>query len=493
MDSATYHSRLNKDTGLLRLLKDSLIYSLGGFAGHFIGVFLVPIFTRIFSPNDYGIIDLIGAVTTFLNLFLISGLDSATGRYYVDAEEDDDRKLTASTALYYLIALSFFTVLVLICFSKEVTTVVFGDSANSIFLTVALGAIPFSVLFASCHNLLKFRFQPVAYAATSILSLLIQISLTIYLVVYMRVGIIGIFIARLLTMFLSSGIGLWLTRDSYSRTFSFRRLKELLYFGMPLVPLSLAHYILTYSDRYFLKYFCGLNEVGLYGVGYRLASVISLLLFGFQKAWGPYVFSTYKGKQARRDFSKIYDYASIAVCVAFLLLSLFAKEIMLIFTTRDYVEAYKVVPFVAASIATYTFGGYFAFGIGIAKKNIHRAWGGAVAALINLGLNYVLIPPLGMIGAAIATIISFLVMGIILMYISQRYYRVEYRFKANFSMYLIAAAIVFFSYKLLPSGLTFESICLKLVLLIAFLVVPFILGLVSLKEIRSSIIYLKGM
>lgn len=410
-------------------------------------------------------------------------MDSATGRYYVDAEEDDDRKLTASTALYYLIGLSFFSVLLLICFSKEITAVVFGDSANSLFLTVALAAIPFSVLFASCQNLLKFRFQPVAFAATSISSLLIQISLIIYLVVYMRLGIIGIYIARLLTMVLSSGIGLWLTRDSYSRTFSFRRLKELLYFGMPLVPLSLAHYIMTYSDRYFLRYFFGLNEVGLYGIGYKLASVISLLLFGFQKAWGPYVLSTYKGKEARRVFSKIYDYASIAICVAFLLLSLFAKEILLIFTTADYVEAYKVVPFVVASIATYTFGGYFAFGIGIAKKNIHRAWGGAVAALINLGLNYMLIPPLGMIGAAIATVISFLVLGVVMMHISQRYYRVEYKFKANFVMYLITATIILIAYKLLPSGLTFESICLKLGLLAGFLVVPFVLGLVSLKEI----------
>ncbi|MDD1758934.1 MAG: oligosaccharide flippase family protein, partial [Methanotrichaceae archaeon] len=109
---------------------------MGGFAGNFIGIFLVPIYTRIFSPDDYGIIDLISTVTIFLNLFLILGVDSATGRYYVDATGDDDRKLTASTGLYYLIAFTFFSVSLLICFSKEITAIIFGDSANSLFLTV---------------------------------------------------------------------------------------------------------------------------------------------------------------------------------------------------------------------------------------------------------------------------------------------------------------------------------------------------------------------
>lgn len=443
----------------------------------------MPVYTRIFLPNDYGVIDLIATITTFLNLFLILGLDSAVARYYVDAEVDNDRKLTASTALYYLIAFSFFTVLLLICFSKEITAIVFGDSAYSIFLTVAFVAIPFSVLFGLCQTLLKFRFQSVAFATTSVGSLLLQVSLTIYFLVYMKVGIIGIYIARLVTMVIFSTIGLWLTRSSYSLTFSTQRLKELLYFGVPLIPLSLAHYIMTYSDRYFLRYFSGLNDVGLYGVGYMLASAISVLVFGFQNAWGPFVLSTYKNKEARHVFSKTYDYASIVICIAILFLSLFAKEILLIFTTRDYLEAYKVVPLIAASIATYIFGGYFAIGIGIAKKNIHRAWGGTVAALINLVLNYLLIPPIGMIGAAIATIVSFLVLGVILMHISQVYYRVEYKFRANFVMYFIAAMIVIITYKLLPSGLTFEIICLKLGLLIGFLVVPFLLKLVGSEEI----------
>jgi len=468
---------------LLALFKNSLIYSLSGFTGMFIGIFLVPVYTRVFSPDQYGVIDLIATLTALLNLFLTLGLDSAVGRYYVDVEEHRDKELTASTALFFLVIFSSIVILSLVYFSEEVSALLFGDSTYSIFLAVALAAIPFTVLFTSFQNLLKFRFQPIAFALTSIGSLLLQASLTIYLVVFLRLGIIGIYIASLLTFVIFSGTGFWLTRSSYSLVFSYGKLKELLHFGAPLVPLSLAHYIMTYSDRYFLRYFSGLHEVGLYGVGYRLASVVGLLVLGFQNAWGPFVYSTYKDKNAKRMFSKTYDYVSIVACLAVLGLSIFAKEILLILTTPDYIEAYKVIPFIAASIVAYTFGGYFAFGIGIAKKNIHRAWGGAVAALVNLGLNYLLIPALGMIGAAMATMISFLLVGVLLMYISQRYYRVEYRFRQNLAMYFIGALIILVVHRFLPSGLTFESIGLKLGLLVGFSVVPFLLRLVGSNEI----------
>ncbi len=471
---------------LKSLLKNSLIYSLSGITGNFIGIFLVPVYTRIFSPAEYGVIDLIATVTAFLNLFLIVGLDSAVGRYYVDAENNEDKKLTASTTLFYLIVSSFPAILILVLFSKHISNLIFGEATYSIFLTVALASIPFSVLFAHFQNMLKWRFQPGLYATTSVGSLLFQVCLTIYLVVFLRIGIIGIYIARLATTVIFSTIGFWLTRSSFSLVFSFKRLKELLYFGVPLIPLSLSHYIMTYSDRYFLRYFAGLDEVGLYGIGYRLASVISLLVVGFQHAWGPFVYSTYKSVDAKETFCKVYDYASILVCFAILALSLFSREILQIFTTQKYLDAYNVIPFIAASIAAYTFGGYFSFGIGIAKKNIHRAWGGGLAALINLALNAILIPLFGMIGAAVATIASFLMLGVMLMRISQRYYRIEYRFKANFTMYFITALVIFFAYNFLPDGFTFLSVCAKLFLLAGFTAIPFSLKLVGKKEINYA-------
>jgi O-antigen/teichoic acid export membrane protein len=468
---------------LRRLGTESLTYSLSTFAGHFVWVFLVPIYTRVFSPEEYGIIDLIATVVSFLTLFLYMGLDSATGRYYADSENDHDRRLTASTTLFYLIGLALVVGMIGPFFSKQLSQLILRSPTYEQILLVAMVSVPFSLINNTCLILFRFRFESTRFAITAITSLLFQTGLSIYLVVFLRVGIIGIYLAGLVNAVMFSCVNLWLTRSSFALVFSSSRLKELLFFGVPLIPLSLAQYITTYSNRYFLMNFLGLREVGLYGIGYKLSSLTSLLVLGFQYAWGPFVYSNYKDEDAKRMFANTYNYVSTILSFAAVILSLFAKEILMVFTTQAYVDAYKVVPFISASIVAYTLGGYFTIGIGIAKKNIHRAWGGITAALINLSLNYVLIPPLGMVGAAIAGIISFLVLGIVLMHISQRYYRVEYRFKANFTMYFIAALVILAAYSFFPSGLTFNSIGLKAVLLMGFLTVPFLLKLIDPKDI----------
>ncbi len=466
------------------LIRSSLIYSLGGFGGTSVGILLVPVYTRMFSPEEYGVVDLLGTTVLFLSLFLVSGLDSAVGRYYVDTNEDRDRRLTSSTALIYLTAISITIVFFFAYRSSDFSSLLFGDSNYSNLINVALVGIPFLLIFSFCQVLLRFRFQPMVYVVITIGCFLFQISLTIYLVVIIRAGLFGIYIANLITFFVFSIIGLWLTRQSYSLVFSFKRLKELLHFGVPLVPLSLAHYIMTYSDRYFLKYFSDLHEVGLFGIGYRLASVMSLVVVGFQNAWGPFVYSTYRERDAKEVFSRTYDYLSIVVCVVILLLSLFAEEILLIFTTEQYREAYKVVPLIGGSIVAYTFGAYFAVGIGIAKKNIHMTWSGGVVAIINLGLNYALIPPLGIVGAGLATLISFVLLGTVLMTISQRYYPISYRLKLNIAMYVMVSSIILFTYTFIPCDLSFYSVTLKMSLFLVFLTVPFLLKLIGWKEVH---------
>lgn len=466
------------------LVKSSLIYSLGGFGTTSVGILLVPVYTRMFSPEEYGVVDLLGTTILFLNLFLVSGLDSAVGRYYADTQEVRDRRLTSSTALLYLTTISIAIVLFFVYRSSDFSCLLFGNSNYSNLITIALIGIPFLLIFSFCQVLLRFRFQSMTYVVTTIGCFVIQFSLTIYLVVIAQAGLLGIYVAHLMTFVVFSMIGLWLTRQSYLPIFSLKRLKELLHFGVPLVPLSLAYYIMTYSDRYFLKYFSDLHEVGLFGVGHRLASVMSLVVVGIQNAWGPFVYSTYKDGDAKEVFSRTYDYLSTVVCVVLLLLSLFAEEILLIFTTEQYREAYKVVPLIGGSIVAYTLGAYFAVGIGIAKKNIHMTWAGSVTAIIKLGLNYALIPPLGIVGAGLATMISFVLLGTMLMTVSQRYYPIPYRFKSNVAMYLIVGCIILFTYRFVHCDLSFRIVTLKTSLFLVFLIIPFLLKLVGWKEVQ---------
>lgn len=474
---------------LSRISKDTLIYSLKGWAQRFIGIFLVPIYTRIFSPRDYGVIDLIATLNNFMFLLIVMGTDASVVRYYVDSKSEKDKKITASTGFIFISSFSTLVTLVLVIFSPKLTSILLGKSISHYILVAALCTVPLGLISSYCLDMLRLNFRSLLYAVTAISETLIGVSITIYLVVFARVGIIGIYIAQLTNFLIFSIVRFYLTRKNYGLNFSFKRLKEFMIFGAPSIPLSIANYTMTYTNRYFLKYYAGLSAVGLYGVGNRLASLIYLIVTGFQFAWGPFVFSTYNDENAKDIFSKILDYFTIVICLAVLGISLYAKELLTIFATLEYIEAYKVVPFISSSIVTYTIGGYFAIGIPIAKKTWHYIWISVIVVAANVLLNFLFIKYFGLIGAAISTLLSFIILGVLLMKMSQRYYPIKFHFYKHFIMYIIMGIMIFTTYKFMPMEINIViSLIVKIIPLLLFLIVPYWLKLIGKKEID----YLKG-
>jgi O-antigen/teichoic acid export membrane protein len=429
-----------------RFFKDAATYAVSGVATTFIGVVMVPIYTRVFTPSEYGALDLISTVMAFLILFLLMGQQSAVGRFYVDADGDRDRRLSASTSGLFLALLSVSVAALVLLFHKSFARLILGSTGYSLAMAAAIASVPFTVFFRFLQNMLKWRQEPNRYLAVSVGAMVLGLSLTIYLVVIADKGVAGVYMATLINALVFSCVAFTLARSSFACVFSFSRLSELLKFGLPLVPVAVAYYLTTYSDRYFLRYFEGLSTVGLYAIGVRVSSVLALLLNGFQMAMGPFVYSSYKEPHAPQTFAKTFDYVSVAVTLGVTGLSLLAADIVKIFATPTYLPAHVVVPLLATGTAAYGLGAYFSFGIGIAKKTVYRFWTGLLAAATNVGLNVLLVPHLGMLGSAIATCSSFFVLAAVQMKISQRLYRVPYRFKRNLAVYAVAAAVIIFTY-----------------------------------------------
>lgn len=469
---------------LKNFIKEIVIYNFGGTLGKFVGIILVPVFTRVFSPYEYGIIDLIATTLLLLNILLTLGIDQGMARYYIDTDDPQEKRLIASTGFHFIFIFSVITYLILVLYTNHLSQLILGDRIYSTILIMALASIPFSVMLNYCINILKWSFKAKHYAIVSVSTLFVETVLTIYLVMIQKIGLIGVYLSRLITVVIFSFICFYLTRNNFSSGFSFVRLKALLYFGLPTIPFAFSHYLMTYSDRYFLKFYSGLEAVGLYGVAYMLASILSLPLIGFQNAWGPYFFSIYKHRDAPETVARIFNYCSTFICILFVLISLNAKELLTILTTKKYEEAYLVTPLIMLSLIVYFFSGYFSVGIGVEKKTYHQAWSGILTAIINFILNFLLIPAYGMIGAAVATVISFLVLGWILMRISQKYYYIPYRFNSNFIMYLIAGIIIILGYKFLLH-VSLAGFYLKLLLWGCFIYIPFLLKIVKLNDITN--------
>jgi O-antigen/teichoic acid export membrane protein len=200
--------------------------------------------------------------------------------------------------------------------------------------------------------------------------------------------------------------------------------------------------MLTMADRYFLLLLASDVEVGLYSLGYKLGLVIQALLVGpFQLAWLPFLFSTAKEKRADEAYSRVFTYFVLVALFAALVISVLAKEVLIVMAKPAFRDAYKVVPLVAASYVMWGCYDILAVGIYLEGKTKYLALLVSGAAVLNLGLNFLLIPDYGMMGAAAATLASYALLPAGAYFVSRRYRTVHYEW-ARVIKILLAVALI---------------------------------------------------
>jgi len=468
---------------ILPLIKQTIVYGIGGLAVPLVGILLVPIYTRVFSPEDYGIINLVQVTITLLTALLILGVDNANGRFYLDTTDGAEKRVIASTAIFFLAAVMLTGCLLFIGFSGQISQMLFKTDTDSQYLIIAAAAIPFSTCGILCIDLLRFNLRPVSYTLLSVANLLTTVIVTILLVVVLKVGVVGVFIATLFSSCVFFCINLALTSKYFILAFSTKRLMELLTFGLPLVPYGIAIFLMQNCDRYFLSQFATLQDVGLYNLGWQIASISSLFFVATGLAWGPFIYMTYKDDNIGKVYTKLINYIVAAAMFIVVGLSIFSHEILLIFAASDYYGAYIVIPFLAFDLTLFYLGLRLSFGINIAKKTLHFTWISLLAAAADICMNYLLVPLYGMIGAAVATLLSAIIWFVLLVWVSRRYYVLEFKVGAFLAIIGVSAAIIIAVYLFL-NNVGWLNVIIKFVIMGLYIIVAHLLGFVGPEELR---------
>jgi len=217
----------------------------------------------------------------------------------------------------------------------------------------------------------------------------------------------------------------------------------MLKFGIPAVPTGLAIWVLNSSDRYFLNSFFGTADVGIYNVGYRVGMLVTLVSGALHLAYPRFMFSIYKERpDAKYYFAKINTYFYLITFLSALAISIFAKEAIQILTGPAFHSSYTVVPLIAFSYVFYGLFSNFGTGISVIGKTYLFVISTATAGLINLFFNFILISRFGVMGAALATFLSFSFLAIIQLLMAQRIYAIPYEFKRIGLVLLIGITLV---------------------------------------------------
>lgn len=419
---------------LKKLSKHAVIYGVGNTATKAVSFLLLPIYTRYLSTEDYGILAILTTFSLVMGIILEMGLRFALFRYYFLYEDTERRRKLACTVFLFLLLSSATVLGLLLVLVQPLCLLLLQDVKFVAYVRITIFTVFLDTGSVIPFALLRAREQSIEYASLSFARFVVNASLAISFVVAMGKGLAGVFHANLATSLLFFFILLSLTFREIKWAFSIVEIKTLLKYGFPVVFGSLGNWSLNLSDRFFLQRSHALHDVGIYSVGYSISSVVSLLTSSFSVAWGPFMFSISKKENAKSVYARVLTYFVLVSGFISLIISLFAQDMLKVMTTPDFVSAYMVVPLITLS---YVFGGmYQIIGLGLALSDQlkYHPLIIAVAALINLLLNYLLISPYGMMGAAISTAASYFIMPTVQVFIAQKYYPVDYEFSRIFKI-----------------------------------------------------------
>ncbi len=471
---------------LRHLVKDTSVYGLVSAARSLVGLLLVPIYTRVFLPGDYGQIDTLTTLVAFLTLAATLGMDTAAALYFYDNEGEADRGRMITTAIATRVGLSALFAAIISLLAPTISLALFRSEAVAGTVRIAIWTAPANALAGFLIELLRLSRRPWIYAGLAVANLLLGVGLSILFVVGLGWGVDGAFGGPLLAAVLILPAGFWATRRLLAPGFSRVWLRKLLHIGLPLIPTALGGWLIAYSNRYFLLHYGSAADVGLLAVGNKASAPLALFTSAFLTAWGPFAFSIQKQENAPLVYAKALTYFWLVAGMGVIVVTLFAKEMLLVFTTTSYLAGAAVSGLMALQLAADA--SYYIVSIGtvLAKQTRLLAYSVPAAAAACVVFNVLLIPRLSYIGAASAAMLAYSTSALLVYFLAQRVYPVPYETGKVLS--IIVLCILAWLATLAANRLDlWPAIGVKVILLAAFGAALFFLRIVGLNEINLGL------
>lgn len=467
---------------LKAFFKDSAIYVVPTVFSRGLSIFLVPLYTRVLSPADYGSLDLLTVFATIVNLTIPLEVSQGLARFYPDESDADKKAALASSAFWFTVGCYTAFGVAALAFSHELSIWVMGRPGMEKAFRIGLVYVWLNGIFYLVQNQFRWELKSGGYALASLLVTVVTAAIAVFLAYGLMWGLDGLLIGMAAGAAAGTAYGLWYLRHSFRLRFDTACLRSMLLFSAPLVPSGIAVFISTYVDRLIINCYLNIDELGVYGVGFRLASAVAVVMVAFQTSLTPLVYKHYREPETPREIARIFRIFVALALMVFAGLSLFAREILVLMTTPAFYGAETVVIYLVPAILLsqmYT----FAPGIFIAKKTHLILWVNVAGAFLNTGSSWLLIPRFGIAGAGLARLIGYLLVFMLYMFLNQRYYYVPHRWSN-----LCAASSLTFAICFLIPHLAHENTlrwAANAAAVLFFLVMIVMMGLIRREELAK--------
>ena len=469
------------------LTKDTAIYGISTIVGRFLGFFLIPFYTNVINTHDFGIYSNIYAYLAFLNIFFIYGMDAAFMKY-ASIKENTEKEKIFSTAYLFVALTTLLLVVILFLLKIPFSRLMEIPNEYSKLYYYLIIILVFDTLALVPFANLRLERKAGKFTSIKLSNIVLNLTLNFILVLKFKLGIEAIFLANLI----ASAFSFLLLTPEIFKLITLRidkdLLRKLLKFGIPYLPASLASTVVQVIDRPVVLAMTNESTLGIYQANYKLGIFMMLFVSMFQFAWQPFFLNNAKEKNAKEIFAKVLTIFLLVSSMIWIILTLFVEDFARFeflpgksIIGKEYLSGIAIVPII---LLGYLFNGiYYNFqaGIYIEEKTKYFPVVTGAGALINVCVNILLIPVLGIMGAAIATLASYVVMAGGLYFFSQKYYKIPYEYGKIFKVLaVIIITCVIYYYMYYEVGLT---ILYKFILLVCFIGSLLVMRVVEKNEI----------
>lgn len=461
-------------SGANRLIGHASIYAAGNIMRQLAGFLMLPIYTRFLTPADYGIVGLMTIAISLIELLFGVRLILAIPKYYFENKDEIARGRVVSTAIFITGTISAIATVGLVLFQEPASRLIFGTSAHS--FIVAFFAVQILTLALEDYGLVYLRIQqkPWLYVGINMLKLLLQLSLNIWLVVFLEMGVLGIAISGMGSSSIFSLLLMSYTLRKVGFRFDLRLAEKMVRFCWPLWIGGLAGLYIGSANRYFLRLFSSLDDIGIFELAVKFSTIISILVWDpFAQFWQVERFRYYQRGNAETVFQNVFHFISTFLVLAALGVAIFAEPVIRIMADEAFYNAALSVPFLAFSSVFSSLIAFSNFSFLVTEKTGWISRNNYLTAIIITVFYFVMIPLGGHIGAAVAFMLAQAVQFLIVHHSARRFYDMGIPLK-NFLIILMISAIACWISHVLHREKLIEDIAIKIAVFISAGVLIFI-------------------
>ena len=430
------------------LTKDFILYGVGGALSKASSIILLPFYTFYFSPEEYGVLEILTVIITLSSILGLLQLESALSRFFYEYKTEERKKLITTLFLFSGL-LSFLITIILWMFGNSINILIFDSLAYINAFNISLLSLPLFCLNSLLIVIIRFTEKKQIFIQSQGLLFLANLITPVVLVYFYDFGISSFFWGQFFGLLLAVIFITLCSKNDFGKTFSIKFIGPSLKYSLPLIPGVASGWINSYGSRFLMISFLSFKEIGIYAAAIKIASIFQLIGSAFRMTWPQFFWKTFKNESNHKQiFRNVHHWISLIITVLMIFFTIFVGDVISLLLTGDYNQAAIYIPMISFSFLIQSFLlQIVGVGPAIKYKTKYNSYSFILGTVLNLLGLVIFLPKIGLIAVPLSFLLSSLVSYFALWYFSELLYPINFSKRhtiLHFSLILLNIFLILF-------------------------------------------------